>query len=50
MPRTSNLHPNLAAYLDLIAFSEIGRDLLKHSDDGYNVIVGGGLFVDYSDQ
>lgn len=31
---------NLAAFLDLIAYSEIGPELLAASDDGYNVIVG----------
>ena len=40
---------NLKAFLDTIAVSEIGRWLLSHSDNGYNVIVGGGLFHDYKD-
>lgn len=31
---------NLKAFLDTIAFSEIGAKLLSKSDDGYNVIVG----------
>lgn len=31
---------NIAAFLDMIAHSEIGPELLKVSDDGYNVIVG----------
>jgi len=34
------LSPNLKAFLDTIAVSEIGRELLAVSDDGYNVIVG----------
>lgn len=32
--------PQLKAFLDMIAVSEIGRDLLAVSDDGYNVCVG----------
>lgn len=48
MPRTKNLEPNLAAFLDMIAISEIGLKLLSKSDDGYNVVVGGTLFEDYS--
>ena len=31
---------NLRAFLDAIAFSELGRDLLAESDNGYDVIVG----------
>lgn len=31
---------NVAAFLDMIALSEIGPALLRKSDDGYNVIVG----------
>ena len=31
---------NLGAFLDMIAFSEIGPQLLQESDDGYNVVVG----------
>ena len=31
---------NLKAFLDLIAFSEIGPELLALSDDGYNCLVG----------
>lgn len=41
--------PNQRAFLDMIAVSEIGANLLAHSDNGYNVIVGGSLFHDYSD-
>lgn len=40
MPRTKNLNPNLCAFLDMIAWSEIGPELLAETDDGYNVIVG----------
>lgn len=39
--------PNLKAFLDMIAFSE-GTIRYGH-DNGYNVIVGGTLFSDYSD-
>lgn len=44
---------NLKAFLDMIAHSEIGPELLAVSDDGYNVIVGSTpskpiLFDDYS--
>lgn len=40
---------NQRAFLDMIAYSEIGPKLLAASDNGYNVIVGGSLFHDYSD-
>lgn len=45
---------NRKAFLDMIAFSEIGPELLKVSDNGYNVIVGSTakkphLFTDYKD-
>ena len=45
---------NRKAFLDMIAFSEIGPDLLKKSDNGYNVIVGStarnpNLFYSYKD-
>jgi len=47
MCRSANLFPNLAAFLDMIAYSE---GTLKYgNDDGYNVIVGGSLFSSYSD-
>ena len=44
---------NLKAFLDMIAVSEIGSELLAVSDNGYNVIVGSTpqapiLFDDYS--
>lgn len=53
MPATQTLSANLAAFLDCVAFSEIGPDLLALSDDGYNVLVGSTpskplLFHDYS--
>lgn len=35
-------------FLDLIAFSE-GTSTIKTSDDGYNVLYGGGLFHGYAD-
>lgn len=46
MPKTQNLNPNLAAFLDMLACSEGTAHL---GDEGYNVIVGGSLFEDYSD-
>lgn len=53
MPRSTNLHANLAAFLDMIAASEIGPKLLSLTDDGYDVLVGSTpakplLFADYS--
>ena len=39
---------NMLAFLDTIAYSE-GTTRIYGSDDGYNVIVGGSLFEDYSD-
>ncbi len=46
MPRLTSIHPNMAAFLDMLAHSE-GTTKYGH-DDGYNVIVGGKLFDDYS--
>ena len=45
---------NRRAFLDTIAFSEIGRALLAVSDNGYNVLVGSTpsaphLFLSYAD-
>lgn len=40
------MSPNEKAFLDMIATSE---GTIGLGDDGYNVIVGGGLFHDYSD-
>ena len=45
---------NLKAFLDMIAYSEIGTELLKVSDNGYDVIVGSTpqkpiLFTNYSE-
>lgn len=45
---------NRVAFLDMIAFSEIGTQLLALSDDGYNVLVGSTpqkplLFPSYAD-
>lgn len=37
---------NVLRFLDLIAFSE-GTSTVKSSDDGYNVMYGGGLFSGY---
>ena len=39
---------NVLRFLDLIAFSE-GTSTVKGSDDGYNVLYGGGLFQGYAD-
>lgn len=46
--------PQQKAFLDMIAFSELGAALLAKSDNGYNVIVGSTaskpiLFSSYSD-
>ena len=46
MPKTPNLDPNLAAFLDMIAHSE---GTAGKGDDGYNVLVGGELFESYED-
>ena len=45
---------NRVAFLDMIAFSEIGGQQLMNSDDGYNVLVGSTpakplLFASYAD-
>lgn len=39
---------NVLRFLDLIAWSE-GTSPVKGSDDGYNVLYGGGLFEGYAD-
>lgn len=39
---------NVLRFLDLIAFSE-GTSTIKGSDEGYNVLYGGGLFNGYQD-
>jgi muramidase (phage lysozyme) len=39
---------NLKAFLDMLAWSE-GTSTIKASDNGYNVLVGGGLFYGYAD-
>ncbi|MBO9552241.1 glycoside hydrolase family 104 protein [Pseudomonas sp.] len=39
---------NVLRFLDLIAFSE-GTSTVSGSDDGYNVLYGGGLFAGYQD-
>ncbi|MNE12811.1 Phage lysozyme [compost metagenome] len=52
---TASVQPkNLGAFLDMLAWSELGSTNLKRSDDGYNVIVTGSdgvleLFDDYAD-
>ena len=50
----SILSPHLRAFLDLIAWSELGDGLLAASDNGYNVLVGStpqkpNLFTSYAD-
>ena len=40
--------PNLKAFLDMLAWSE-GTSTVVGSDDGYDVLVGGKLFVGYED-
>jgi len=40
--------PNLKAFLDMLAWSE-GTSSVVGSDNGYNVLVGGKLFVGYED-
>lgn len=47
MPRTINLIPNLAAFLDVLAFSE-GTTKFGNNE-GYDVIVGGELFTSFKD-
>lgn len=41
-------HPNVKAFLDMIAWSE-GTSRVAGSDNGYNVLVGGTLFTGYAD-
>lgn len=48
------LNRNVNAFLDTLAVSELGQDLIDVSDDGYNVIVGSTaskpvLFNNYAD-
>lgn len=48
------MHPNLKAFLDTIAVSELGAKLISLSDNGYNVVVGSTpdkpiLFHSYTD-
>ena len=40
MTRLIGISPNMSAFLDMIALSEIGALLLSESDDGYNILVG----------
>ena len=40
MPRLTSASQNIRAFLDLLAWSEIGPGVLAHSDDGYDVLVG----------
>lgn len=34
------MKPQVKAFLDTIAFSELGHEIIEQSDDGYNVFVG----------
>ncbi len=48
------MNDNHVAFLDMIAWSELGQELIDISDNGYNVLVGSTakhpiLFDDYSD-
>lgn len=48
------MHPNLKAFLDMIAWSELGPQIIAESDRGYNVLVGSlpgkvNCFRSYSD-
>ena len=45
MPRIKDINSNIAAFLDMLAFSE--GTIRFGKDDGYNVIVGGSLFSSY---
>lgn len=54
MEGVSEMTPNEKAFLDMIAYSEIGPKLLAISDNGYNVLVGSTpsaplLFSSYAD-
>jgi muramidase (phage lysozyme) len=44
--RLKGIHPNTAAFLDMLAVSE---GTYGKGDDGYNVLVGGKLFQGYDD-
>ena len=48
------LTKNERAFLDMIAYAELGPEMLKESDNGYNVVVGSTpssllLLLDYTD-
>ena len=48
------MSPQVKAFLDMLAWAEIGPQLLKQSNNGYNVIVGStpknmSVFDDYAD-
>ncbi len=50
---TDIYNKNICAFLDMLAYSELGTSILAESNDGYNVIVGStpsnlDLFHDYS--
>ena len=43
------MHPNRKAFLDMIAFAEGTSTCKASKHDGYDVIVGGTVFTDFSD-
>lgn len=43
-----DVNRNIGAFLDMLALSE-GTSTVKGSDNGYNVLYGGGLFHSYAD-
>lgn len=45
---TTSNPAQVKAFLDMLSWSE-GTSLIKGSDNGYNVVVGGGLFNGYAD-
>jgi muramidase (phage lysozyme) len=48
MARLTGISKNLNAFLDMLSVSE-GTSIIRNSDDGYNVVVGGTLFSSYAD-
>lgn len=40
MARLTGISRNMSAFLDMIKVSELGADLIRASDGGYNVLVG----------
>lgn len=48
MPRTQGLHPNLSAFLDVLAWAEGTSTNKNTQDDGYDIEINGNRFTDYS--